>query len=203
MGVVYRAHDEALDRDVALKVLPPGRIANQESRKRFRKEAHALARLNHPNIETVHEFGSHEGTDFLAMELIAGVTISEKLRHGPLSERDVIRMAVQFAEGLSAAHEQNILHRDIKPGNLMLMPNGRLKILDFGLAMLLELELANDLTISVPKESDAFAGTVPYMSPEQLRGLPLDQRSDISQRGAVLYEMATGIPWSARYDGLL
>ncbi|MGA2813298.1 MAG: protein kinase [Candidatus Acidiferrum sp.] len=192
MGVVYRAHDEQLDRDVALKVLPPGRISSQESRKRFRQEALALAKLNHPNIETVHEFGSHEDTDFLAMELIPGSTVKEKLSRGPLPELEVLRLGVQFAEGLSAAHEQNIIHRDLKPGNLMVMPNGLLKILDFGLAILMEPDLATDLTQTVPTENDSLAGTVPYMSPEQLRGQTVDQRSDIFAAGAVLYEMATG-----------
>jgi eukaryotic-like serine/threonine-protein kinase len=192
MGVVYRAHDEQLDRDVALKVLPAGRISNPESRYRFKKEALVLAKLNHPNIETVHEFGSHGDTDFLAMELIPGVTVIEKLRQGPLPEIEVLRLGVQFAEGLSAAHEQNIIHRDLKPGNLMVMPNGRLKILDFGLAILMESEVAADLTITAPSDGDALAGTVPYMSPEQLRGQTLDQRSDIFAAGAVLYEMATG-----------
>lgn len=192
MGVVYRAHDEHLDRDVALKVLPAGTIANEDSRKRFRHEALALAKLNHPNIETVHEFGSQEGIDYLAMELIVGQPLSEKLKEGPLSEIEVLRLATQFVDGLAAAHEHNIVHRDIKPGNLMVMPDGRLKILDFGLAKLVEPAVATDLTESVETDTGKVAGTIPYMSPEQLRGRPVDQRTDIFAAGAVLYEMVTG-----------
>lgn len=192
MGVVYRAHDERLDRDVALKVLPAGTIANEDSRKRFRHEALALAKLNHPNIETVHEFGSQENVDYLAMELIVGQPLSEKLKEGPLEEIEVLRLASQFVDGLAAAHEHNIVHRDIKPGNLMVMPDGRLKILDFGLAKLVEPALAGDLTQSVETDTGKVAGTIPYMSPEQLRGRPVDQRTDIFAAGAVLYEMVTG-----------
>jgi serine/threonine protein kinase len=119
MGVVYRAHDEQLDRDVALKVLPVGTLTDEKARKQFRKEALALAKLNHPNIATVHEFGTQEGMDFLVMELIPGRALSEKIKEGPLSEQIVLRLAVQFADGLAAAHEQGIIHRDIKPGNLI------------------------------------------------------------------------------------
>jgi serine/threonine protein kinase/tetratricopeptide (TPR) repeat protein len=192
MGVVYRAHDELLNRDVALKVLPVGTIANEDSRRRFRQEALALAKLNHPNIETIHEFGSQDGTDYLCMELIAGQPLTEKLRTGPLEEHEILRLATQLMEGLAAAHEHSIVHRDLKPGNLMVMPDGRLKILDFGLAKLLEPTVSTELAESTWVETDKFAGTIPYMSPEQLRGRQLDQRSDIFSAGAVLYEMATG-----------
>jgi eukaryotic-like serine/threonine-protein kinase len=192
MGVVYRAHDEQLDRDVALKVLPVGALADEETRRRFRREALALAKLNHPNIETVYEFATQDGMDFLAMELIPGQTLSEKLRHGPLAQRDVVRLAVQLSDGLTAAHEKGIIHRDLKPGNLIVTHEGRLKILDFGLAKLVQLEPAFDLTQSVTIDSGRVSGTLPYMSPEQLRGLPVDSRSDIFAAGAVLYELATG-----------
>jgi eukaryotic-like serine/threonine-protein kinase len=192
MGVVYRAHDERLDRDVALKVLPVGTLGDEKTRKQFRREALALAKLNHPNIETVHEFGTHDDMDFLAMELIPGQTLSQKIKDGPLSQHDVLRLGIQFADGLSAAHEQGIIHRDIKPGNLIVTPDGRLKILDFGLAELARPQVATDLTQSVTVETGAIAGTIPYMSPEQLRGLALDPRADIFAAGAVLYEMATG-----------
>jgi tetratricopeptide (TPR) repeat protein len=191
MGEVYRAHDEQLDRDVALKVLPPGTLADEAARKQFRKEALALAKLNHPNIETVHEFGTQDGLDFLAMELIAGGSISEKLKTGPFPLKEIVRLGMQFAEGLAAAHGQGIVHRDLKPSNLMITPDGRLKILDLGLAKLVHHDLGGDLTRSITVETGTISGTVPYMSPEQLRGLPVDARSDIYAAGAVLYEMAT------------
>ena len=192
MGVVYRAHDEQLDRDVALKVLPAGTLADEEARKQFRGEALALAKLNHPNIEIVYEFATANGMDFLAMELIPGQTVSEKLRGGPLAQQDIVRLAVQLSDGLTAAHEQGIIHRDLKPGNLIVTPDGRLKILDFGLAKLVQPEPSIDLTQSVSVYSGKLSGTLPYMSPEQLRGMLIDPRSDVFAAGAVLYEMATG-----------
>jgi serine/threonine protein kinase/tetratricopeptide (TPR) repeat protein len=192
MGVVYRSHDEQLDRDVALKVLPIGTIADEHARKQFRTEALALARLNHPNIETIHEFGTQDGIDFLVMELIPGRALSEKIKEGPLSQQEILRIAVQFAAGLAAAHEQGIIHRDLKPGNLIVTPDGRLKILDFGLAKLFRPEIAGDVTQTITGENGTTAGTLPYMSPEQLRGLSLDPRSDIYAAGNVIYEIATG-----------
>lgn len=191
MGVVYRAHDDQLDRDVALKVLPVGMLADERSRKQFHKEALALARLNHPNIGTVHEFSNQDGIDFLVMELIIGRTLSEKLQDGLLAQQDVLRLAMQLSDGLTAAHERGIIHRDLKPGNLIVMPDGRLKILDFGLAELFQTEASVDLTQS-SVYSDRISGTLPYMSPEQLRGMRVDPRSDVFAAGAVLYEMATG-----------
>ncbi|HXW18404.1 MAG TPA: protein kinase, partial [Candidatus Acidoferrales bacterium] len=192
MGEVYRAHDEQLDRDVALKILPAGLLADESARKQFRKEALALAKLNHPNIETVYEFGSEDGVDFLAMELIPGQSLSARIKEGPLAERDIVRLAMQLADGLAAAHDQGVIHRDLKPGNLFVTPDGRLKILDFGLARLIHPELASDVTRSITVESGTISGTVPYMPPEQLRGEATDARSDIYSAGAVLYEMATG-----------
>jgi tetratricopeptide (TPR) repeat protein/TolB-like protein len=191
MGEVYRAHDDQLDRDVALKVLPAGTLSDETARKQFRKEALALARLNHPNVETVHEFNAQDGVDFLAMELIQGCSLNEKLKEGPLPEKQIILLGTQLAEGLAAAHEQLIVHRDLKPGNLMITPDGRLKILDFGLARLLQTAQNLDVTVSAATTTGVISGTVPYMSPEQLRGLPTDARSDIYAAGAVLYEMAT------------
>jgi serine/threonine protein kinase len=191
MGVVYRAHDEQLDRDVALKVLPPGTLANEVARKRFRREALALAKLNHPNIGAVYDFGSQDGVDFLVMELIRGVTLDVKLVGGALSETEVLRLGTQMAEGLEAAHEQRIVHRDLKPGNLRISSLGKLKILDFGLAELKESENGPTLTTSLT-QSRGVTGTLPYMAPEQLRGETTDARSDIWAVGAVLYEMATG-----------
>ncbi len=192
MGEVYRAHDEQLDRDVALKILPAGLLADEAARKQFRKEALALAKLNHPNIETVYEFGSQDGVDFLAMELIPGQSLSARIKEGPLAEREIVRLGTQLAEGLAAAHDQGVIHRDLKPGNLFVTPDGRLKILDFGLARLIHPELANDVTRSITVESGTISGTVPYMPPEQLRGEPTDARSDIYSAGAVFYEMAAG-----------
>jgi serine/threonine protein kinase/tetratricopeptide (TPR) repeat protein len=192
MGVVYRAHDEQLDRDVAVKVLPAGVLADEGARKRFRQEALALAKLNHPNIETVHQFGSQDGVDYLVMELISGTPLNEKLKGGPLSERDVMRLGMQLADGLTAAHECGVVHSDLKPANIFITADNRLKILDFGLARLLKSGDDNDLTQTITAESGPMAGTLPYMSPEQLRGEPTDPRSDIYAAGTVLYEMATG-----------
>jgi tetratricopeptide (TPR) repeat protein/predicted Ser/Thr protein kinase len=192
MGVVYRAHDEELDRDVALKVLPTGTLADDAARKQFRKEALALAKLNHPNIATVFEFSSQGGVDFLAMELIPGKPLSERLYGGAMPQPEIIRLATQLAEGLAAAHDQGVIHRDLKPANLFVTPDGRLKILDFGLARHAPTASGSDVTRSMTADTGTVSGTVPYMSPEQLRGLPVDPRSDIYAAGAVLHEMATG-----------
>jgi eukaryotic-like serine/threonine-protein kinase len=192
MGEVYRAHDEQLDRDVALKVLPAGTLSNETARRQFHKEALALARLNHPNIETVYEFSSQDGVDFLAMELIPGRLLIDKLRTGALAESEVLRLATQLVEGLALAHDKGVVHRDLKPGNLMITPEGRLKILDFGLARLLNPAQDIDITQSVTSDAAALIGTLPYMAPEQLRGESVDARSDIYAVGVVLYEMATG-----------
>jgi serine/threonine protein kinase/tetratricopeptide (TPR) repeat protein len=203
MGVVYRAHDEQLDRDVAIKVLPPGALADEAAHKRFRKEALSLARLNHPNIATVHEFGSQDGLDFLVTEYIAGITLDAKLARGPLTPAEVIRFGVQLAEGLAAAHEQGIVHRDLKPGNLRLTTDGRLKILDFGLAEIMPQANADGVTATLTRSQET-SGTLPYMSPEQLSGEMADARSDIWAAGAVLYEMATGKrPFSQLVPALL
>jgi serine/threonine protein kinase/tetratricopeptide (TPR) repeat protein len=191
MGVVYRAHDEQLDRDVAIKVLPPGVLSDESARKQFRKEALSLARLNHPNIATVHEFGSQDGADFLVTEYIAGITLDVKLSEGAFPPAEVVRLGVQLAEGLAAAHRQGIVHRDLKPANLRLTSDGRLKILDFGLAQFMPRasELGETATITKSRET---SGTLPYMSPEQLAGKQADARSDIWAAGAVLYELSTG-----------
>ncbi len=191
MGEVYRAHDEHLDREIAIKVLPPDTLADEHSRRRFRKEALALSKLNHPNIATIHDFDMQEGVDFLAMEYIPGITLSEKLAVGPLAEQQVIALGMQLAEGLSAAHEHGVIHRDLKPGNLRLTVDGRLKILDFGLAKLRVPVTANAVTESLGA-TEGMAGTLTYMAPEQLLGSEIDARTDIHAAGAVLYEMATG-----------
>jgi serine/threonine protein kinase/tetratricopeptide (TPR) repeat protein len=191
MGIVYRAHDEHLDRDVAIKVLPRGSVTDETARKRFRKEALSLARLNHPNVATVHEFGTDGGVDFLVTEYIAGMTMDAKLAAGALPASEVFRLGLQLAQGLSAAHQQGIVHRDLKPGNLRLTTDGRLKILDFGLAQLMPQASEQDVTVTL-SQSQEVTGTLPYMAPEQLRGNAADARSDVWSAGAVLYEMATG-----------
>src|SRR6185295_3577280 len=190
MGVVYRAHDEQLDRDVALKVLPPGLLADDSARRRFHREALAIARLNHPNVGAVYEFGGHEGIDFLVLELVSGEGLEAKLRLGALPIDQVVRLGIQLADGLEAAHAEGIIHRDLKPANLRMTPGGRLKILDFGLARMQQ-ESDAAPTMTATRSSEA-SGTLPYMAPEQLRGNVSDVRSDIYSAGVVLYEMATG-----------
>ncbi|MFQ5927922.1 MAG: protein kinase, partial [Terriglobia bacterium] len=194
MGEVYRARDERLERDVALKVLPAGALADEAARKRFRKEALALSKLNHPNIETVYDFDTQDGVDFLVMEHIAGETLDAKVKQGALGEKEVARLGAQLAEGLAAAHAAGVVHRDLKPGNLRVTPDGRLKILDFGLAKLLRpaVDPASAATAESLTETQAVAGTLPYMAPEQLRGETVDARTDLWAAGAVLYEMAAG-----------
>jgi len=191
MGVVYRARDEQLERDVAIKVLRSRVLADDDARKRFRKEALSLARLNHPNIATVHEFGTQGDIDFLVVEYIPGITLDAKLARGSLTSKEMTDLGVQLARGLAAAHEQGIVHRDLKPSNLRLTPDGRLKILDFGLAQLEPHASELGLTATLTK-SQEMTGTLPYMAPEQLRGDRADARSDIWSTGAVLYEMANG-----------
>lgn len=191
MGVVYLAYDEQLQREVAVKVISTGLLADESARRRFRKEALALAKLNHPNIETAHEFGSQGTIDFLVTEYVLGTTLDERLATGSLSPKDVVRLGTQLAQGLSAAHEQGIVHRDLKPANLRLTPDGRLKILDFGLAQLISKDSDLETTLTLT-QSGAVTGTLPYMAPEQLRGEAADARSDIWACGAVLYEMVTG-----------
>ena len=191
MGVVYRAHDEQLDRDVAIKVLPSRSLADETTQKRFRREALSLARLNHPNVATVHEFGTQDGIDFLVTEYISGIALDARLAAGPLPVAEVFRLGLQMAQGLAAAHQQGIVHRDLKPGNLRLTRDGRLKILDFGLAQFMPQPSDLGLTVTVTKSQET-TGTLPYMAPEQLRGEGADARCDVWAAGAVLYEMATG-----------
>ncbi len=191
MGVVYRARDERLERDVAIKVLSMGLLADQTARKHFRREALALAKLNHPNIATVHDVGEHEGTDYLVMECVPGLSLAEKLKSGTLSEKEISSLGAQIAAALEEAHEQGIIHRDLKPANVMVTPKGQAKVLDFGLAKLL-LPFSDVATTQSFAESKALVGTLPYMAPEQLQGEPVDARTDIHALGLVLYEMASG-----------
>ena len=191
MGEVYRAYDQRLERDVAVKVLPAHTLDDQKVRRRFRKEALSLSSLNHPNIATVHDFDSQDGVDFLVMEYVPGTTLSDMLKDGPLPMEQMLDFASQLAAGLAEAHEKDIIHRDIKPANLRVTPDGRLKILDFGLATLVRMTPSEAATMTMT-EAGGIIGTIPYMSPEQLRGEAVDARSDIYSTGAVLYEMATG-----------
>ena len=191
MGVVYRARDERLERDVALKVLSVEAFADEEARKRFRKEALVLAKLNHPNIGFVYDFDRQDGVDFLVMEYIPGTTLAEYLKGRSLAEKEVIALGAQIAAALEEANGQDVVHRDLKPGNVMVTPKGQAKVLDFGLAKLLRTGAEAGVTLS-RTETQGISGTLPYMAPEQLRGEPADARTDIHALGAMLYEMATG-----------
>ena len=191
MGVVYLARDEHLDRDVALKILPSGALSDEASRRRFRKEARSLSLLNHPNIDAVHSFDTHEGIDFLVLEYVPGETLRERLRSGPLQIDEARRLAQQLLEGLAAAHAHGVVHRDLKPENLRVTPDGRLKILDFGLATLIDPASEAAVTRTVT-EAGGLQGTLPYMAPEQLRGETVDARTDLFAAGSILYEMTTG-----------
>ena len=190
MGVVYRARDQRLNRDVALKVLPPGKLGNEAPRKRFRMEALALAKLNHPNIGTVYDFDTQDEIDFLVMEYIPGETLGQRLAKGTLPEKEWISISLQIAAALEEAHEQGIVHQDLKPGNIMVTPKGQVKVLDFGLARLLDSDTSAEVTATLTQTDGA--GTLPYMAPEQLRGDPVDARTDIFSAGIVLYEMSAG-----------
>ena len=191
MGQVYRAFDDHLQRDVAIKVLPTGTLADETSRQRFHQEALALSKLNHPNIATIHDFDTQQGVDYLVMEYISGMTLSERLATGPLPEKEIAVLGAQLAMGLEAAHLEGVIHRDLKPGNLRLTPDGRLKILDFGLAKLIHPDKP-DKAAESEAPTQGVAGTLPYMAPEQLRAEPLDARTDLYSAGVVLYEMITG-----------
>ncbi len=189
-GDVYRARDERLDRDVALKVLSQRALEEDSSRKRFRKEALVLSRLNHPNIATILDFDTQEGLDFLVMEYISGTTLHDLVSKGRLEEKDIIHYATQIAAALEDAHQVGIVHRDLKPSNVLVTPKGQVKVLDFGLAKLLHPN--NSPVTHLTTETNLVVGTFPYMSPEQLRTEPPDARSDIYSFGVTLYEMATG-----------
>src|SRR5579864_34386 len=191
MGNVYRAHDQHLDREVAIKVLSPGTLADEHARKRFRREALALSKLNHPNIATAHDFDTEEGLDFLVLEYIPGVTLSVKLAARAMTETEVIALGAQLAEGLSAAHERGVVHGDLKPANLLVIADERIKILDFGLARLRG-PVMSDATTQSLTEAHPWGGTLSYMAPEQLLGGEIDARTDIYSAGCVLYEMAIG-----------
>ena len=202
MGEVYRAHDEHLDREVAIKVLPPGTLTDEGARKRFRKEALALSKLNHPNIATIHDFDSEGDIDFLVMEYVPGKTLRDKISEGRLSEPEITPLATQLAAGLVAAHERGVVHRDLKPENVRLTLDNRVKILDFGLAKLVR--ATTDIDSNTVSHLSIVAGTLPYMAPEQVLGSVVDERSDLFSFGIVLYEMLTGkLPFQGDTPGAM
>ena len=195
MGEVYRARDPALKREVAIKVLPTFVAQNPDTLRRFEQEAQTAAAFNHPNILAVHRFGVFEGVPYIVCELLEGSTLRQELQRGPLPARKTIDYAVQIAHGLAAAHEQGIVHRDLKPENLSVTKDGRVKILDFGLAKLMQSKPeadGNPPTMSLNTDAGMVMGTPGYMSPEQVRGRAVDHRTDIFAFGAILYEMLTG-----------
>jgi len=202
MGEVYRARDTRLGRDVAIKILPQHLVAKSNVKQRFEREARAISSLQHPNICTLYDVGHQDGTDFLVMEYLEGETLADRLAKGPLAPEQVLKIGIEICEGLEKAHRTGVVHRDLKPGNIMLTKTGT-KLLDFGLAKPLEVAPVTSMT-ALPTSSKAMeaakpvtaegtiVGTFQYMSPEQLEGKEADERSDIFALGAVLYEMATG-----------
>lgn len=195
MGEVYRARDTRLNRDVAIKVLPAAYSRDPERLRRFQQEAQVVAVLNHPNILAIHDFGEHDGAPYLVTELLEGATLRDRLLPGALTVRKVTEYAQQIARGLAAAHAKGIVHRDLKPENIFVTGDGRVKILDFGLAKLTIPEgpvSADAPTLASETETGVVMGTVGYMSPEQVKGQAVDPRSDLFSFGAILYEMLSG-----------
>jgi eukaryotic-like serine/threonine-protein kinase len=189
MGAVYRAQDEKLERIVAIKILSPGVLTNDDSRRRFRKEALALAKLGHNHIAAVHDVGEQDGIDYIVMECVPGETLAAKLRGGPLTVKDATSIIMQVAEALEEAHEQGVIHRDLKPANVMITPKGQAKVLDFGIAKLLA-PAAMDAIASI--ETGMLLGTPFYMSPEQAQGMTVDTRTDLWSLGVIYYESLSG-----------
>ncbi|MBK6313166.1 MAG: protein kinase [Blastocatellia bacterium] len=196
MGEVFLAEDEALGRRVALKLLPESLTASADSLARFKREARAASALNHPGIMTVHEIGSAEGVQFIATEFIEGETLRDRLAAGPMTVADVVRIGTAAAEALAVAHEAGIVHRDVKPENIMVRRDGYVKVLDFGLAKSVEPASGDDDRIAslstIATEPGRMLGTVAYMSPEQLHATGVDERTDVWSLGVVLYELVTG-----------
>jgi len=199
MGVVYRATDTKLNRDVALKILPQQFASDSQRMGRFQREAEVLASLDHPNIGQIYGIEDAGQTKALVLQLIEGPTLADKIAQGPIPVEDALKIALQMAEGLEAAHEKGVIHRDLKPANIKITPEGQVKILDFGLAKALEVEVpASSLSQSptltaAATQAGVILGTAAYMSPEQAKGEPVDKRTDIFAFGSVLYECLTGM----------
>ncbi len=192
MGIVYKALDTRLKRSVALKFLPSELTRDQEAKERFVQEAQAASVLDHPNVCTIHEIDEHDGQMFIVMGYVEGSTLRKEIHRGKLDLPRIEHIAAQIAEGLKAAHARGIVHRDVKSDNIMVSPAGQVKVMDFGLA---KLKSTGRIT-----RTGSVVGTVSYMSPEQARGEPVDNRTDIWSLGVVLYEMATGrLPFTADY----
>ena len=196
MGVVFRAHDSKLQRDVALKLLPDHFADDPERLARFQREAQVLASLNHPNIAQIYGLEDSTPQRCIVMELVEGETLQQRLKRGPIPVGEALQIARQIAEALEAAHERGVVHRDLKPGNIKLTSDGTVKVLDFGLAKALQdsqvPHVSNSPTlVSATSMPGVILGTAPYMSPEQAKGRPVDKRTDVFAFGCVLYEMLT------------
>jgi eukaryotic-like serine/threonine-protein kinase len=195
MGEVYLAHDTKLDRSIALKILPSKFASDQDGMRRFIREAKAASAINHANVAHIYEIGDAEGIHFIAMEYVEGQTLASRLHNGPLQPAEVVRAGAQIAAALEEAHRKGIIHRDLKPANIILSPSGQIKLLDFGLAKVTlsgDPNLSSALSTLTKTDLGMVMGTLPYMSPEQLRGDPLDHRTDLYSLGVTLYELSTG-----------
>src|SRR5437867_5315510 len=193
MGEVYLAEDTQLGRHVAIKLLPPETVSGEQARKRLVREARAAATLDHPNICSIYEVGEADGRSFIAMQYVEGETLDARIKSKPLELKESLTIAPQIADALAEAHSHGIIHRDIKPGNIMITPRGQAKVMDFGLARVIAGAVESEAeTQSLLTTPGTIVGTMPYMSPEQVRDEVLDGRSDIFSFGVVLYEMLSG-----------